>query len=192
MKSDDESKLFDSGGNVGCGKCVCRLFGFYSKLAAEDFVFVFWAVVSLVLVYILALDDQLTGFLSGVNKLIQESVVVFSKVNGKGVWGSDLANAHFFLMSMSIPFQLIMFFMIPSAKVAVGVRKKRSHGLLWAIAFFAVLLAGLLTLGPGASIRYMKIFGEKQIIALADFAITVIFSYLVRLITVAIFDSGGG
>lgn len=187
MKNDDESELLHLNGNNGGGKGVYGVF----EVGAEDSVFAFWAVVSFVLVYVLALDDQLAKFLSEANKSTQTSVVVFLKMHDGGGFGGDLANAHFFLMSMSIPFQLIMFFMIPNAKVAVGARKKSSHGLLWAVAFLAVLLAGVLISGPAVSIRYLRIFGEKQIIALSDFAITTIFSYLMRLIVVMFFDSNG-
>lgn len=94
---------------------------------------------------------------------------------------SGLANAHFFLMSISIPVQLIMFFMVPRKGIATGVQKNGKEGLLWAVVLFAFLLIIIVVAGPAVSARYSRVFGEHVVVALSGFAITVGFSYLMRI-----------
>lgn len=186
MKNDDENEFLWPTGNNGGKRDAYGAFCLYSMLRTENCIFIFWAIVSFLAVYVLMLDDRLTSCLSEANKALQASIFVFSKINDRTNFDSDLANAHFFLMSISIPIQLIMLFMIPDIKIASGAQRKNRNGLLWVVILFAFLLATILIIGPAISVRYLRVLGENNIIALSNFAITIGFSYLVRVAAIVL------
>lgn len=184
MNKDSKPGALRSTGKNGEKRNISGPFG------SENFIFIFWAAISFVTIYVLMLDERLVDFLSDANKVAQESIFIFSKINERIIFNSNLANAHFFLMSLCIPIQLIMLFMVPDAGIASGARKNK-RGLLWVTLLFAFLLAIILIIGPAVAARYSRIFGEKLIISLSDYAITIGFSYLIRVASIALSSSNG-
>ena len=191
MKSNDRNELLGSTGVNGRRPNTFGLFGFFLIKITENFVFIFWAVFSLLAIYALMFDEQLVNFLAEKNKILQANIFIFSKINRGSVFDNNLANAHFLLMTISIPIQLIMLFCVPNLGIASGAQKKRKSGLLWVVVLFMFLLAVVLTIGPAVPARYLRILGEKPVIAISNYAITIAFSYLIRVAAIVLFAKEG-
>ena len=181
MKKQEKSGNLSS---VKENEPIQYVFGFMGlslKPIGENFVFVFWAAISFMTIYILMFDDRLVIYLSEANKILQNSLIVFANFNKINIFYGDLANAHFFLMILCVPIQLVMLFVIPDHRIAAGVQKKGKGNLLLGVILFAAPLAVIIIFGPGISTRYTKFIDKNLTIAIVDYAITIGFSYLVRI-----------
>lgn len=160
----------------------------YSYSILENFVFVFWVFISLAVVYFLDTNKQWLHYFSEVNKVIQPWIFIFSRINATPLFDSELANAHFLIMMLSIPAQLFMLFMVPNSMIAPGVQKKGERWLFGVIFIFSLLILIVLAFGPVVPAKYSRILGERVVVALTYYAISIGISYLIRVVSIVIYN----
>lgn len=176
MKEDKESEVLRSTGENG-GKHGLSLI---APSISENFVFIFWACISLILVYLLDENKQWANHFSEINKIIQPMIFVFLKISTTQLFDSELANAHWLLMMLAIPVQIFMLLLVPNSKIASGVQRKSQRGLFWVIFIYSFSIIIVLAFGPIVPNRYSKILGENFVIAIVDYIICIGISYLTR------------